>query len=562
MNRSRRRSGRISVSVVVAFLAGMLVATLFLTMFHGAMLHHSTTTTTTTMTMTMSAQDLIATPWKNPQSSQADSSPHQVAGLDCSAHGGPDASSHTPVIQDLVYWKDFPHDNAYISPLKSKTERQYLTFEPDGGGWNNIRMSMETVLAMAEATGRVLVLPPSQRMYLLDSTSVSFADFFPLHDMAKEHAGLEILTMKEFLEETKGKLRDKTTNQIALPPDNGRTDWDGDTAGVMTLLNPWFQTIAPNPDWNPDHCIAAFPKSTDPDDVAELQRIFEDITQTNSPPQVEDFIQRPTPVNGTTRERMLEFLADRKQLCLYGPELQQAQIIHFNGKRNQAGRLLVHFYAFLFFQDYHTDLWMKRFVRDHVRYIDNVQCAAARVIAAVRQHSQDKGNQGLYDAFHIRRGDFQYKKTRVSAEEILQVAQDQIPKGATVYVGTDERQKEFFKPMTDYWDVLFLDDFMGLLDGIDKNHYGMIDQLVTSRGRVFFGCWFSTFTSYIMRLRGHHSQLEGKHEEGYELGLLPNTYYYALAEHKTKMHEYWPIKRLFYAREFPAAWRNIDLDVS
>jgi hypothetical protein len=27
----------------------------------------------------------------------------------------------------------------------------YLTFEPDGGGWNNIRMAMETIVALAIA---------------------------------------------------------------------------------------------------------------------------------------------------------------------------------------------------------------------------------------------------------------------------------------------------------------------------------------------------------------------------------------------------------------------------
>lgn len=243
------------------------------------------------------------------------------------------------------------------------------------GGWNNIRMSMETVLAMAVATGRVLVLPPSQAMYLLGKKTFSFADFFPLPEIAKEHAGLEIISMKQFLEENKGKLRHRTTNEIVSPP-GGRIDWDGDTTAVKAQLNPWFQSIAPNPDWDPDSCFAAFPKSTDPEDAAELQRVFDEIQK--NPPKVEDFINNPTPVNATLEQRMREFLATREELCLYTPELQNAQLVHFNGKRDQAGRLLVHFYAFLFFQDYKTDLWMKRFVRDHVRYIDDVQCAAGR----------------------------------------------------------------------------------------------------------------------------------------------------------------------------------------
>ncbi len=55
---------------------------------------------------------------------------HGLGGLDCSVHGGPASAEIT---QELVYWRDLPLDNEYISPLKSTLERQYLTFEHDGG---------------------------------------------------------------------------------------------------------------------------------------------------------------------------------------------------------------------------------------------------------------------------------------------------------------------------------------------------------------------------------------------------------------------------------------------
>lgn len=498
---------------------------------------------------------------------------HAVAGLDCREHDGPENPQDS---KEMVYWEDIPSDNDWVSPFYDPNKRQYLLFEPDGGGWNNIRMSMETVLTMALAMGRVLVLPPSQKMYLLGRTTFNFADFFPLQELAEEHKGLEIISTEQFLTETMGQTIDQTTHEVSFPPDNKKTSWDGDTNGIKSKLAPWIRSIAVMPDWNPDNCIAAFPKSTNPKDAQQLQQEFDEIIlekdglyASNKAP--DEFINHPTPVDASSKDRLREFIAERKQLCLYDQNLQQAPILHFHGKAkkndNTGGRLLVHFYAFLFFQDYHTDLWMKRFVRDHVRYIDNIQCAAARIVHKLRTHyaaDKNKDHDGEFDSFHIRRGDFQYKQTRVDAQVIVERSKDIIPPGRVVYIGTDERKKEFFQPLKDAgWQILFLDDFLDIVgDTIDPHYYGMIDQLVVSRGANFFGCWFSTFTGYIMRLRGYHSQSEisdwNPDSKEFLEGRLPHSYYYALPQHKTKMHDYWAIKKSFFAREFPTSWWQLD----
>ena len=88
--------------------------------------------------------------------------------------------------------------------------------------------------------------------------------------------------------------------------------------------------------------------------------------------------------------------------------------------------------------------------------------------------------------------DFQFKATLIDATAIYQNVKDKMREGATVYIATDERDKKFFDPLKMHYNVLFLDDFKTELKGVNTNHFGMIDQLVASRGRLFFGCWHST----------------------------------------------------------------------
>lgn len=52
---------------------------------------------------------------------------------------------------------------------------KYISFVPDRGGWNNVRMSMEIIFVIAAASGRTLVLPPEQPLYLLHVSSRVFA---------------------------------------------------------------------------------------------------------------------------------------------------------------------------------------------------------------------------------------------------------------------------------------------------------------------------------------------------------------------------------------------------
>ena len=132
----------------------------------------------------------------------------KLAALDCKAYGGPSLEA----AQEMVYWQDIHSDSNYVPPFfetnnRKGTKRRYLTFEPDGGGWNNIRMAMESTIALSVAMGRTLVMPPQKRMYLLGKGQggqrhhFSFVDFFPIEEMAEDNKAFEVISMKEYLEE-------------------------------------------------------------------------------------------------------------------------------------------------------------------------------------------------------------------------------------------------------------------------------------------------------------------------------------------------------------------------
>lgn len=54
----------------------------------------------------------------------------------------------------------------------TQDDTKYISFSPDRGGWNNVRMSMEIIFVIAAASGRTLVLPPEQPLYLLHVSRV------------------------------------------------------------------------------------------------------------------------------------------------------------------------------------------------------------------------------------------------------------------------------------------------------------------------------------------------------------------------------------------------------
>ena len=427
---------------------------------------------------------------------------------------------------EIIYWKIVPGDNEYESPITphhGEHHEKFLTFEYDQGGWNNVRMSLECMIQIAHAVGRTLVIPPQQHLYLLGEVhkdtedksahdEMGFEDFFSM-DMLRSHRGFHMVEMEDFIEKEacQGHLNGK------LPPKNDSHIWG---PKLWSYLD---KAADENPEWTGK--FLALPDRADRDfNLTDL-----------------------SPYNDDVKKRMKTFGGERVPV-FYEKKLQDAYHIHFPADHQH--RLLQHFYAFTFFADKTMQSFYKRFMRDYMRYKDNIQCAGADLLEAVRADAKklDPDHNGDFYALHIRRGDFQYKEVKLSAADILKNlhfpnGKPIIPPGSVVYLSTDDPDglcTHCFaqrKPCESYekgkrpvgcpedtswnafrdfgWKLKFLQDYTkrGLLKDMNPNLYGMIESIVCTRAKAFAGTYHSTFTGYIHRLRGYH-------------GLAESTYYH------------------------------------
>ena len=517
--------------------------------------------------------------------------------LSCQAHGGPD--DNAPVLSSMVYWKDIPADHTYESPHRQQQQQnqkeQYLTFEPDEAGFNNQRMAFETTIGL---TGRTVVLPPKVGIANLRKgraqQSFGFADFFDLD--ALQAAGVKMMEFEDFLQTValSGNLIDYHTGQATFPPGN-RTNWDSVKVSRRVFRNAadravwdWLRASTRVLDWDARNCVAAIPTYPGPEGVAALQQAVSQVAHddavrfaNDSTGARDEWVARwksirghPTPANGSTKDRLAEILGDRKGVCIYDESYQQTQVLHIKGEEKSGSRLLVHYYAFLFPQHWSDNLRMLRLIRDQLRYKNEIQCAAARIVEALRNEQQppqlsDAAGEGLQEtgfySMHVRRGDFQhaYPAVYLNIDDMYtKNLRLFFSEGRTVYIATDEKNKAFFDLLRKHYKIKFLSDYEHLLTDIDPAYYGMIEQLVTAAGSRFFGTYYSTFSGFILRLRGFYSQRD--HAEGWQEGTL-DSYYLCdsnpCAHRRVMQREYLGVKPGYWEQEFPVAWRDLDYNV-
>jgi hypothetical protein len=101
------------------------------------------------------------------------------------------------------------------------------------------------------------------------------------------------------------------------------------------------------------------------------------------------------------------------------------------------------------------------------------------------------------------------------------------------------QDKSFFKPFKENYDLVFLDDFLDVIPTVNTNYYGMIDQLVAYKSRVFFGTMWSTLSGYVNRMRGYY--ITKNKLEGYKDGSM-YSYYFMPEGRVNDMRQYMPVR--------------------
>ena len=266
------------------------------------------------------------------------------------------------------------------APRSSNIRRRYLTFEPDTGGWNNLRISLENIIVFAAVTGRTLVLPPEQVIYLLearrgDRRGRQYTDFFNLTENADLLRRLPIISSKEFLEIEGHKngvipidYNSTFTKHLWDISENceQRRKSDVYCEDLYDHYHKYGQLANISAEWPTENCF-----------------IFDESVFTHG----DEYIPKLSP---EVQKRILDFCGTRIPIY-YSQSMHEAPVWHFE-TMDFKYRLLIHYYALIFFTDPQIGNYYRRFVRDFLRYHDTVFCAAGRVVLALQVSFQYRHN--------------------------------------------------------------------------------------------------------------------------------------------------------------------------
>ena len=398
---------------------------------------------------------------------------------------------------------------------------QYILFDVDLGGFNNIRMQFEYMALMAAITGRKLVLPAPSPWYLInwgpitregDIDGVSnHGEFF---DLAALNQYVNVITTDEFIR--------RERDELSIPSGfsgfgifNLENERAGDRKEIRKLWKSWLSDNARLMPWNPLNNLIFYP------DIASV-------------------------MHSTIRpdERFIDF----RNPVWFDSDILESPVLYFPVDQANGYRQLGQVSSLVAFADQHDERYIRWLLKHAIRYVPCLFEIAQAII--------DQLGKFQYSSLHLRRNEIQFKASRSDPATTAANISRVLKPGEPLYLSTDETDESFFADLRQQRPVYRFSDLASLpglssnfLDNIPHKLIGCVEQLICSGGRVFVGTPHSSFSNYISRIRGYTNAPD-----------LTEYSHTQLAEVKSRRLGF--IERSLrgkdYLREDPVLWEEAD----
>eukprot|EP00928_Gymnodinium_smaydae_P078815 TRINITY_DN62889_c0_g1_i1.p1 TRINITY_DN62889_c0_g1~~TRINITY_DN62889_c0_g1_i1.p1 ORF type:complete len:543 (+),score=107.30 TRINITY_DN62889_c0_g1_i1:166-1794(+) len=414
------------------------------------------------------------------------------------------ASRHGDLRDDvklrMSYWKgaEQPAGEA----LKPVNDR-YLFFDYDHGGLNNIRIGWEMAAVAAQASGRTLVYPPKDYLYLLGGEPSGFEYFL---DMPRVKTGLPVMSLAEFVQK------------------------EGENLGIPESVRKWAKSNPdnqPGDEWN--EWRQANMKSSGKEDLTvcnmESYLVEDKMVYTSPSTGARIFSCGNWPNVGEPRFR-------QGSIGTYGPAWN-APTEAFSMLRNHfiwhpdvfdiAGRVVQNLGLFKYVAVHarYGDFQFQNHRRPQDTLLKDGWLSLKQESASVEHHKQQRPRSARGSAFLEVDASAQQKAMVASARarKLMRIVRGWVNSDGTgkVYIATDETSPNFKQPFVDaklsvvQWQDLLREGEAGTgpLADVMKlyprarldNLAGPIEQVICTFGKVFIGSEKSTFSGYIERMR-------------------------------------------------------------
>jgi hypothetical protein len=424
----------------------------------------------------------------------------------------------------LSYWRDEHSLFAEFSSITStSTSRQYICFDADIGGFNNIRMQFEYMVIMAAITGRTLVLPAPSPWYLINLGPIKregdidgvcdYGEFFDI-DALKQF--VNVITTAEFIRQEKDRLEIPQElsgmESIYLEPEHA-----DERRGLREQWKNWLAGNARLMPWDPQNNLIYYP----------------DMHSVMASPNRPD-----------------ERFRDSRTPVWFDDDINKAKVLYFPSDMEFGYRQLGQVSRFVAFADLTYARYVRLLLKHGLRYVPRIFDIAQSII--------DQLGMFQYSSLHLRRNDIQFIESRADPATTAANIDHLLEPGEPLYLSTDETDESFFADLGKQRKIFRFADLVSLpgittdpLESTPHKLIGCVEQLICAGGRIFAGTPHSSFSTYISRIRGYINAPD-----------LAEHSHTQLAEVKSRGFGF--VEKSFlggdYLREDPVLWEDADLE--